>query len=148
MDGLCGIYSTNKTRPPLSCGGDVNQVLKIQPTHHVTTIVVIPLGRSYSFHMVELIRSSLFDGWLSGLRDRRAKVRIAARLDRLAVGNPGDVKPVGGGISELRINYGPGYRVYYMARGKVLIVLLCGGDKSTQGADIKQAKALADHWKD
>lgn len=67
--------------------------------------------------MVELIRSSLFDGWLSGLGDRRAKVRIAARLDRLAVGNPGDVKPV-------------------------------GGDKSTQDADIKQAKALADHWKD
>jgi putative addiction module killer protein len=98
--------------------------------------------------MAELIRSSVFDGWLSGLRDRRAKMRIAARLDRLVVGNSGDVKPVGGGISELRINYGPGYRVYYMTRGKVLIVLLCGGDKSTQDADIRQAKALADHWKD
>lgn len=98
--------------------------------------------------MVELIRSSLFDGWLTGLRDRRAKTRIAARLDRLAMGNPGDVKPVGGGISELRINYGPGYRVYYMTRGNVLIVLLCGGEKSTQAADIKQAKALADYWKD
>lgn len=98
--------------------------------------------------MVELIRSSLFDGWLTGLRDRRAKARIAARLDRLAMGNPGDVKPVGGGISELRINYGPGYRVYYMTRGKVLIVLLCGGEKSTQAADVKQAKALADYWKD
>lgn len=98
--------------------------------------------------MVELIRSSVFDGWLSGLRDRHAKMRIAARLDRLVVGNPGDVKPVGSGISELRINYGPGYRVYYMTRGKVLIVLLCGGDKSTQDADIRQAKALADHWKD
>ena len=98
--------------------------------------------------MVELIRSSVFDGWLSGLRDRRAKMRIAARLDRLVVGNSGDVKPVGGGISELRINYGPGYRVYYMMRGKVLIVLLCGGNKSTQDADIRQAKALADHWKD
>ncbi|MGY9040121.1 MAG: type II toxin-antitoxin system RelE/ParE family toxin, partial [Rhodobacterales bacterium] len=67
--------------------------------------------------MVELIRSSVFDGWLSGLRDRRAKMRIAARLDRLVFANPGDVKPVGGGISELRINYGPGYRVYYMMRG-------------------------------
>ncbi|TDL81211.1 type II toxin-antitoxin system RelE/ParE family toxin [Meridianimarinicoccus aquatilis] len=89
-----------------------------------------------------------FHGWLSDLRDRRAKVRMAARLDRLAVGNPGDVKPVGGGISELRINYGPGYRVYYTTRGKVLIVLLCGGDKSSQDADIKQAKALADYWKD
>ena len=98
--------------------------------------------------MVELIRSSLFDGWLTGLRDRRAKARIAARLDRLAMGNPGDVKSVGEGISELRINYGPGYRVYYMTRGTVLIVLLCGGKKSTQAADIKQAKVLADHWKD
>lgn len=85
--------------------------------------------------MIEMIRSSLFDGWLTGLLDRRAKMRIVARLDRLAVGNPGDVKPVGSGISELRINYGPGYRVYYMTRGKVLIVLLCGGDKSTQDAD-------------
>lgn len=112
------------------------------------TVVVIASWRNYSCHMVELIRSWLFDDWLSGLRDRRAKVRIAARLDRLAVGNPGDVKPVGGGISELRINYGPGYRVYYMTRSKVLIVLLCGGDKSTQDADIKQAKALADQWKD
>lgn len=98
--------------------------------------------------MNELIRSSVFDGWLSGLRDRHAKMRIAARLDRLVVGNPGDVKPVGGGISELRINYGPGYRVYYRTHGEVLIVLLCGGDKSTQDADIKQAKVLADHWKD
>ena len=98
--------------------------------------------------MIEMIRSSLFDGWLTGLLDRRAKMRIVARLDRLAVGNPGDVKPVGSGISELRINYGPGYRVYYMTRGKVLMVLLCGGDKSTQDADIQQAKALTEHWKD
>lgn len=112
------------------------------------TVVVILALRNYSYHMVELIRSNVFDGWLSGLRDRRAKVRIAARLDRLIEGNPGDVKAVGGGISELRINYGPGYRVYYMNRSKVLIILLCGGDKSTQDADIKQAKALADHWKD
>ncbi len=98
--------------------------------------------------MAELIRSSVFDKWLSDLKDRRAKVRIAARLDRLAMGNPGDVKPVGEGISELRISYGPGYRVYFMQRGKVLIVLLCGGDKSTQSKDIKQARALAEEWKD
>ena len=114
----------------------------------VATIVAIAAWCNYSCHMVELIRSSLFDGWLTGLRDRRAKARIAAGLDRLAMGNPGNVKPVGGGISELRINYGPGYRVYYMTRDKVLIVLLCGGEKSTQAADIKQAKVLADYWKD
>ena len=70
------------------------------------------------------------------------------RLDRLAMGNPGDVKPIGNGLSEMRINVGPGYRVYYMQRGHIVIVLLCGGDKSTQERDITQAKALADHWKD
>jgi putative addiction module killer protein len=98
--------------------------------------------------MIEMLRSDIFDRWLSGLRDRRAVARIAARLDRLAAGNPGDAQPVGEGISELRINYGPGYRVYFIQKGQVLIVLLCGGDKSTQDRDIRQAKALANEWKD
>lgn len=97
--------------------------------------------------MTELIRSAIFDRWLSGLRDRRAVARIAARLDRLAGGNPGDAQPVGDGVSELRINYGPGYRVYFIQRGPVLIILLCGGDKSSQDRDIKQAKVLAEQWK-
>ena len=97
--------------------------------------------------MTELIRSATFDRWLSELRDRRAVARIAARLDRLASGNPGDTQPVGDGVSELRINYGPGYRVYFIQRGSVLIILLCGGDKSSQDRDIKQAKALAAQWK-
>lgn len=82
------------------------------------------------------------------LRDRQAKVRIAARIDRLASGNPGDVKPIGGDLSEMRINHGPGYRVYFMQRGSIVIVLLCGGDKSSQQRDIEQAKALATDWKD
>ena len=73
--------------------------------------------------------------------------RIAARLDRMAAGNPGDVQPVGEGVSELRINYGPGYRVYFIQQGPVLIILLCGGDKSTQSKDIKQANVLAEEWK-
>lgn len=98
--------------------------------------------------MIEILRSDTFDRWLSGLRDRRAVTRIAARLDRLATGNPGDVQPVGEGISEIRINYGPGYRVYFIQRRRVLVVLLCGGDKSTQDRDIRQAKALAGEWKD
>ena len=98
--------------------------------------------------MVELIRSATFDKWLSGLRDRRAVARIAARLDRLATGHPGDVAPVGHGLSEMRINYGPGYRVYYLQRGPVLVILLCGGDKSSQGRDIQQAKVMAAEWKD
>ena len=102
---------------------------------------------NYSYHMAELIRSATFDRWLSSLRDRRAVARIAARLDRLAGGNPGDAQPVGEGVSELRINYGPGYRVYFIQRGPVLIILLCGGDKSSQDRDIKQAKALAEQWK-
>jgi hypothetical protein len=90
------------SKPSFSCfvAGDVSQVLRSGLAHRVITTVVIGGWCNYSCHMVELIRSSLFDGWLSGLRDRRAKVRIAARLDRLAVGNPGDVKPVGGGISD------------------------------------------------
>ena len=97
--------------------------------------------------MAELIRSATFARWLSGLRDRRAVARIVARLDRLAGGNPGDAQPVGDGVSELRINYGPGYRVYFIQRGPVLIILLCGGDKSSQDRDIKQAKVLAEQWK-
>lgn len=110
---------------------------------------VVSLGiDNYSLQMVELIRSATFDRWLSGLRDRRAVARIGARLDRLAMGHSGDAEPVGHGVSELRINYGPGYRVYYLQRGPVLVILLCGGDKSSQGRDIQQAKALAAEWKD
>ncbi len=98
--------------------------------------------------MVELIKSATFDRWISGLRDRRAAVRIQVRIDRLAGGNPGDVKPIGGGLSEMRIDHGPGYRVYFMRRGSVLIVLLCGGEKSAQARDIEQASAIAAQWKD
>ncbi len=98
--------------------------------------------------MVELIHSDVFDEWLEGLRDERAKGRIVQRLVRLAAGNPGDVKPVGQGVSELRIDYGPGYRAYYIQRGEEIIVLLCGGDKSTQERDIRKAKEIAEDWKD
>lgn len=98
--------------------------------------------------MVELIKSATFDRWIGGLRDRRAAVRIQVRIDRLAGGNPGDVKPIGGGLSEMRIDHGPGYRVYFMRRGSVLVVLLCGGEKSTQARDIELANAIAAQWKD
>ena len=84
-----------------------------------------------------------FTNWLDRLRDLRARARIQARIERLASGNPGDVKAVGAGVSELRIDHGPGYRVYYTQRGNLLIVLLCGGDKRTQIADIQTAKKLA-----
>jgi putative addiction module killer protein len=96
--------------------------------------------------MVELIKSDTFDRWLTGLRDIRAVARIQVRLDRMAVGNPGDVKAVGDGVSEMRIDYGPGYRVYFMRSGSLIVVLLCGGDKSTQDRDIVQAKIIARQW--
>lgn len=88
-------------------------------------------------------RSERFHGWLMGLRDDQARAVIARRLDRLTLGNFGDVKAVGGGVSELRIDRGPGYRVYFARRKDRLVVLLCGGDKSTQARDIAVAKALA-----
>ena len=98
--------------------------------------------------MIELIKTDVFDRWLRGLRDTRARARITARIRRLSLGNPGDVKPVGEGISELRIPYGPGYRVYYITRGPVIVVLLCGGDKASQARDIDQAKTIAAQWKE
>lgn len=85
---------------------------------------------------------------MRNLKDGRGAARIRVRLDRLANGNPGDARPVGHGISELRIDVGPGYRVYYQHRGDVLIVLLCGGDKSTQAKDIEKAHEIAKDWKD
>jgi putative addiction module killer protein len=96
--------------------------------------------------MVEVIKSTTFDRWLGKLKDRRAAARVQVRIDRLAAGNPGDVKPVGGGINELRIDYGPGHRIYYLQEVRRLIVLLCGGDKSSQQCDIEQAKRIAAEW--
>lgn len=97
--------------------------------------------------MIEVRRTEIFDRWLRKLRDPNAKARIQIRIDRLARGLFGDVKDIGQGLSELRIDYGPGYRVYLMKRGDVLLILLCGGDKRTQDGDIKQAKAMAEEWK-
>src|SRR5436305_880108 len=93
--------------------------------------------------LIQVRQTKRFANWLIGLRDDRARARILKRLDRAAGGNLGDVAPVGEGVSEMRIFYGPGYRVYFVQRGSELIVLLCGGEKSTQGADIEEAKALA-----
>ena len=93
--------------------------------------------------MFTIRRTRDYADWIKTLKDFRAQARIADRIDRLAAGNPGDVKPVGEGVSELRINYGPGYRVYFVRDGSVVYVLLCGGDKSTQDKDIRLAKKLA-----
>ena len=93
--------------------------------------------------MIEIRQTEVYSKWFKSLRDRQAKVRIDVRIRRLSMGNPGDIKPVGKGVSELRIDYGPGYRVYFVQRGSTLVVLLAGGDKRTQEQDIKTAIALA-----
>ena len=93
--------------------------------------------------MTEVWQTARFSAWLSGLRDHQARARILMRLDRAARGNLGDVASVGEGVSEMRIFYGPGYRIYFVRRGRSLVLLLCGGDKSTQRTDILEAKAMA-----
>jgi putative addiction module killer protein len=93
--------------------------------------------------MYEIRKTDTYAQWLDGLRDIHARARVQIRVERLAAGNPGDVKPVGEGVSELRIDHGPGYRVYFTMRGRTVIILLAGGDKRTQAGDIKTALRLA-----
>lgn len=93
--------------------------------------------------MIEIRKTDKFGKWIDGLRDIRARARILVRIERLSLGNPGDVRPVGEGVSEMRIDYGPGYRVYYNKTGPKVVVLLAGGDKRTQSKDIKAAIRLA-----
>jgi putative addiction module killer protein len=93
--------------------------------------------------MIEVRQTETYAGWFKGLRDENAKARINVRIRRLSLGNLGDVKAVGDGVRELRIDYGPGYRVYFVQRGDTLVILLCGGDKRTQEKDIRAAKHLA-----
>lgn len=93
--------------------------------------------------MYEIRKTDIYAKWLDGLRDIHARARVQARVERIATGNPGDVKPVGEGVSELRIDYGPGYRVYYTMRGRTMLILLAGGNKRTQATDIKTELRLA-----
>ena len=93
--------------------------------------------------MFEVRKTEVYARWLDGLRDTRARARVLVRVERLAAGNPGDVRPVGEGVSELRIDHGPGYRVYFKKLGRTIIVLLAGGDKRTQSDDVKRALRLA-----
>lgn len=93
--------------------------------------------------MARVLKTNVFATWLDGLRDLRARARVQVRIERLAGGNPGDVEPVGEGVSELRIHYGPGYRVYFKKQGDELVILLAGGVKATQSSDIKTALRLA-----
>lgn len=93
--------------------------------------------------MFEVRKTDEFDKWLSALADQRAIAKIVSRIERLGLGNAGDVKPIGEGISEMRMTHGPGYRIYYKQTGKTIVLILCGGDKSTQDSDIKRAKEIA-----
>ncbi len=103
----------------------------------------------YTSGMLEVVQSETFARWIGKLKDRQAVARINARIRRLSeTGNFGDAKPVRGGVSELRLDYGPGYRVYFMRHDAVLVVLLAGGDKSTQATDIKRAIEIAKQWSD
>ena len=98
--------------------------------------------------MLELKETTLFRKWRTKLKNERTRALIASRLDRLAYGHAGDVGPVGEGVSELRIHHGPGYRIYFHQRGNTVVILLCGGNKSTQTKDIKTARRLVDEWND
>lgn len=95
--------------------------------------------------VIEIRQTDIYANWFARLRDRQARARIDVRIRRLSLGNPGDVRPVGEGVSELRIDYGPGYRVYFVQRGSELVILLAGGDKRTQDQDIQTALELARH---
>jgi putative addiction module killer protein len=97
--------------------------------------------------MAEVTQTAEFNSWLKGLRDTKAKAKVLIRIDRLALGNPGDVQPVGEGVSEMRIHYGPGYRVYFKRHGEKA-VLLFGGDKDSQASDVSTAKAIARNLED
>ena len=98
--------------------------------------------------MIRIQQTEAYAKWFSGLRDRVARARIDIRIRRLSLGNSGDAKPVGDGVSELRVDHGPGYRIYFIQRGEVVIVLLAGGNKSSQDKDIRNAKALANDLKE
>jgi putative addiction module killer protein len=98
--------------------------------------------------MLQLRKTDVYALWIDALRDLQGRARILVRIERLAAGHPGDVKPVGDGVSELRIDFGPGYRVYFTLRGREIVILLAGGDKSSQSKDIKTALRLAKNLKE
>jgi putative addiction module killer protein len=124
-------------------GGYVHGPLVSETPNLDKSIIVI-----YILHMIEIRQTVIFAKWLRGLRDMQGRARIQMRLDRIERGLFGDVKPVGEGVSELRIDFGPGYRIYFAQAGQVTVILLCGGDKGTQTRDIVAAKKLAAEWKE
>lgn len=129
------------------CGSGLENVRPILWSD-LTSVRERRAAATLTFGMVELKQTEHFRKWRTKLKDDRARAAIALRLARLAYGHAGDSKSVGCGVTELRIHYGPGYRIYVKRRGDLLIVLLCGGDKSSQANDIRTAFDLADQWRD
>ena len=131
--------------------GDLIKIGRTQnPARRLTlvyTVVDTLCPAVYTTSMFQIIESEPFKTWINHLRDKTAKLRINSRLEKVKLGSLGDVKPVGGGVSEMRIHYAKGYRVYFILIAQVVLVLLCGGDKSNQKKDIKQAKVLAKQWR-
>jgi putative addiction module killer protein len=127
--------------PPISLARHRAEFQTVLPPEATQTCIVVSC-RIQCF-AIEIRQTLRFSRWFAGLRDSGAKRRIQARIDRLEIGNPGDAKAVGGGVSELRVDYGPGYRVYFVRRGTALVILLGGGDKRTQQHDIAQAISTA-----
>lgn len=121
----------------------MGNVVKSQFGEHIASDRVV----AYKQQMPTVRMTETFATWLHDLRDAKARQRINVRVQRLQDGNPGDVAPVGDGLSEMRIHYGPGYRVYYVTRGSEIVILLCGGDKATQARDIEAAKRLSQEEK-
>ncbi|GHT68630.1 addiction module antitoxin RelB [Spirochaetia bacterium] len=111
----------------------------------IPTPLDFPYSIGYTKNMITVRETEHFKTWIRAINDRQTKQIINARIRRISTGNFGDTKPVGDGISELRIDYGPGYRVYYIRRGDELVILLCGSDKSTQDETIKAAKKIAEN---
>lgn len=134
----------------LCCGtgpGDAGQALLRRRTGSPEPIghpaANIPFAGAYLHGVIEVRQTAIFAAWLLSLRDRDAADRIVVRIRRLQLGNPGDVKSVGAGVSEMRVDHGPGFRVYFARRGTAIVVLLCGGPKGSQGRDIAHAQKLA-----
>jgi putative addiction module killer protein len=120
-----------------------NSLITARPLAHGASLFANTYPRGYTGHVTQIRQTDEFSRWFDRLKDRQARSRILVRIRRLSLGNPGDAEPVGEGVSEMRIDYGPGYRVYFKQTGTTLVVLLAGGDKSTQKRDIEKAKELA-----
>ena len=130
MDNVANALADGPTPSPIPAVGPI-----------ITLAFLYP--KRYSQAVIEIRQTETYSKWFENLRDRQARARIDTRIRRLSLGNPGDVKPVGEGVSELRVDYGPGYRVYFTQRAQALVILLAGGDKRTQSRDIKLALELA-----